>query len=54
MMLGLINRNFNHMSIPSFVALYKSMVRSHLDYCCPVWIDTCIERPRLQRSLESV
>jgi len=25
------------MSIPTFVALFKSMVRSHLDYCCPVW-----------------
>ena len=25
------------MSIPTFVALYKSMVRSPLDYCCPVW-----------------
>jgi len=37
MMLGLINRNFKHMTIPTFVALYKSMVRSHLDYCCPVW-----------------
>jgi len=30
MMLGLINRNFKHMSIPTSVALYKSMVRSHL------------------------
>ena len=38
MMLGLINRNFKHMSIPTFVALYKSMVRSHFkDYFCPVW-----------------
>jgi len=37
MMLGLINRNFKHMTIPIFVALYKSMVRSHLDGCCPVW-----------------
>ena len=37
MMLGLINHNFKHMSIPTFVALYISMVRSHLDYCCPVW-----------------
>ena len=37
MMLGLINRNFKHMTIPTFVALYKSTVRSHLDYCCPVW-----------------
>jgi len=35
--LGLISRNFKHMIIPTFVALYKSMVRSHLDYCCPVW-----------------
>ena len=37
MMLGLTNRNFKHMTIPSFVALYKSRVRSHLDYRCPVW-----------------
>lgn len=37
MMLGLINLNFKHMTIPTLVALYKSMVRSHLDYCCPVW-----------------
>jgi len=37
MMSGLINHNFKHMTIPTFVALYKSMVRSHLDYCCPVW-----------------
>jgi len=63
MILGLINRNFKHVSIPTFVALYKSMVRSHLDYCCPVWspyrglnregteksndIDTCIEQEAL-------
>ena len=26
------------MTIPTFVALHKSMVRSHLDYCCPVWL----------------
>ena len=25
------------MSIPTSVTLYKSMVRSHLDYCCPDW-----------------
>ena len=25
------------MTIPIFVSLYKCMVRSHLDYCCPVW-----------------
>ena len=37
MMLGLIDHNFKHITIPTFVALYKNMVRSHLDYCCPVW-----------------
>ena len=37
MMLGLINHNFKHMSIPTFVPLYKSIIRSHLDYFCPVW-----------------
>ena len=36
-MFGLINRNFKHMTIPTFVALYKSIIRSHLDYFCPVW-----------------
>ena len=28
-MLGLINQNFRHMSISTFVALCKSMVRSY-------------------------
>jgi len=37
MMLGIIKRNFRHMTIPTFVLLYKTMVRSHLDYCCSVW-----------------
>ena len=37
MMLGIIKRNFKHLTIPTFILIYKSMVRSHLDYCCPVW-----------------
>ena len=24
-------------TIPTFVSLYKSLVRSRLGYCCPVW-----------------
>jgi len=36
-MLGIIKRNFRHLTIPTFVLLYKTMVRSHLDYCCSVW-----------------
>jgi len=68
-MLSLINRNFKH-TIPTFVALYKSMVRFHLDYCCPVWspyrkVDiealekvqkraTKLMKPSLQRLLKSM
>ena len=37
-MLGIIKRNFNYISINSFILLYKSMVRSLLDYCVPVWV----------------
>ena len=36
-MIGVINRNFNCMSVESFVTLYKCMVRSQLDYCNSVW-----------------
>ena len=37
-MLGIIKRNFNYISINSFILLYKSMVRSLLDYCVSVWV----------------
>ena len=30
--------NFNYISINSFILLYKSMVRSLLDYCVSVWV----------------
>jgi len=35
-MLRIIKRNFKHLNSNSFVLLYKSMVRSHLDYCSSV------------------
>ena len=37
MMLGIIKRNFKYLTIDSLVLLYKSMVRSHLDYSSSVW-----------------
>ena len=37
-MLGIIKRNFNYLTISSFVLLYKCMVRFHLDYCSSVWV----------------
>jgi len=35
--LGIIKRNFIHMDESSFVLLYKSMVRPHLEYANSVW-----------------
>ena len=37
MMLGIIKRNFRYLTIPTFMLIYKTMVRSHIDYCCSVW-----------------
>jgi len=36
-MFGIIKRNFKYLNSNSFVLLYKSMVRLHLDYCSSVW-----------------
>jgi len=36
MMLGIIKWNYGHLTLPTFI-LYKTMVRSYLDYCCCVW-----------------
>lgn len=35
--LGIIKRNFRYLSQESFVMLYKSLVRSHLEYANVVW-----------------
>lgn len=36
-MIGVLKRNFKNVSVSTFVLLYKSMVRSHLEYCNSVW-----------------
>jgi len=36
-MLGLIKRNYNLLCRNSFVMLYKTMARSHLEYANAVW-----------------
>ena len=36
-MLGIIKRNFIHFSSNTFIQLYKSIVRPHLDYANSVW-----------------
>ena len=35
--LGMIKRNFVDRSKETILALYKSLVRPHLEYCIPVW-----------------
>ena len=37
LLLGIIKWNSKHLTIPTFTLIYKSMVKSHLDYCCPIW-----------------
>ena len=37
MMLVIIKRNFAHLSRKCFIILYKSLVRSHLEYANSVW-----------------
>jgi len=36
-MLGIIKRNFIYLSEEAFVSLYKTLVRSHLEYANSVW-----------------
>ena len=45
-MLGIIKRNFNKMPPKTSVMLYKSLVRSHLEYAGAVW------SPHLKRDIE--
>ena len=36
-MMGLIRRTFEFLDKETFIPLYKSLVRSHLDFASPVW-----------------
>jgi ribonuclease P/MRP protein subunit RPP40 len=36
-MVGLIRRSFKFMDKPTFICLYKAMIRPHLEYEVPVW-----------------
>ena len=46
MMLGIIKRNCQYLTIDSLVLLYKSMVRFHLDYCSSVWDIEALEKSK--------
>ena len=47
-MLGIIKRNFKHLTIQSFTMLYKNMVGSHLDYCSSMW------SPYMKKDIEAL
>ena len=36
-MMGIIRRTYRYLNVKNFVPLYKSLVRSHLDYCVTTW-----------------
>ena len=44
--LGLIKKSFNYITKESFLVLYKSYVRPHLEYCAQVW------SPYLQKDID--
>ena len=48
-MLGIIKRNFKHLTIQSFIVLYKNMVKYHLDYCSSIWSPYMKRTLRLQK-----
>jgi len=48
LMLGIIKRNFKHLTVQSFTMLYNNMVRSHLDYCSSVW------SPYMKKDIEAL
>jgi len=55
MMLGIIKRNFVYISRNRFVTLYKSLVRSHLEYANSVWYPTRkTDADKLERVLKRV
>lgn len=48
-MLGSIKRNFRHFDADSLIKLYKTMVRSQLEYAQSIWQALHKERPRVPR-----
>ena len=41
--LGLIRRHFKHLDTESFLILYKTYVRPHLEYCIQLWCPTLVK-----------
>ena len=35
--LGMLKRSFNFLSMDSFILLYRTYIRLHLQYCVPSW-----------------
>ena len=49
-MLGLIRKNFMHLDVEAFLCLFKSQIRSHLEYSIHVWSPRKVkEIERLER-----
>ncbi len=46
-MLGIIKRSFANMGSEVFIGLFKSLVRPHLEYSCPVWSPSAVHDIKL-------
>ena len=46
--LGLIKRAFTHWTKESFLILYKTYIRPHLEYCVSIW------NPHLARNIDKL
>ena len=46
--LGLIKRTFTHLTKESFLILYKTYIRPHLEYCVSIW------NPYLARNIDKL
>ena len=50
-MFAVIRRTFQHLDEKNFIPLYKSLVRSHLDFASPIWSPMSM---KLVEQIESV
>ena len=48
--LGMIKHSFTDRKIETIMALYKSLVRPHLEYCAPTWSPYLIKDIKLVRT----
>ena len=52
--LGIIRRNFPHLSPTNFLTIYKAFVRPHIQYCIQVWNPHLVKDIRFHGEIRTV